>query len=219
MNGEEVTELVIPTYITEIKDRTFSGCTSITSVTLHDGITSIGDGAFYQCTALANVTFDNCVTSIKSAAFKGCTSLKRVDITNLSAWCKMVIHTTGAPPCRNGAQLYLNGEEVTELTIPADITSLAFCSFYGCYSLTDVTIHEGVSKVIAYAFYACRNLKNVYCKATTPPAINRSNGGVWAAFNNNASGRKIYVPTESVDAYKAADGWSDYADSIVGYDF
>ena len=38
-------------------------------------------------------------------------------------------------------------------------------------------------------------------------------------FSNNASGRKIYVPTESVEAYKSADGWSKYADDIVGYDF
>lgn len=36
-------------------------------------------------------------------------------------------------------------------------------------------------------------------------------------FYNNASGRKIYVPTESVEAYKA--GWSDYASYIEGYDF
>ena len=30
---------------------------------------------------------------------------------------------------------------------------------------------------------------------------------------------KIYVPMESVDEYKAADGWKDYAYKIVGYDF
>ena len=38
-------------------------------------------------------------------------------------------------------------------------------------------------------------------------------------FSDNASGRKIYVPNESVEAYKAAYGWRDYADDIVGYDF
>ena len=38
-------------------------------------------------------------------------------------------------------------------------------------------------------------------------------------FKNNASGRKIYVPAESVDAYKTASGWSNYASAIVGYDF
>ena len=38
-------------------------------------------------------------------------------------------------------------------------------------------------------------------------------------FEENASGRKIYVPTDSVEAYKTAEGWSDYADAISPYDF
>ena len=38
-------------------------------------------------------------------------------------------------------------------------------------------------------------------------------------FYDNASGRKIYVPTESVEAYKSAYYWRDYADDIVGYNF
>ena len=38
-------------------------------------------------------------------------------------------------------------------------------------------------------------------------------------FDGNASGRKIYVPTESVEAYKEAEYWSEYAVSIEGYDF
>jgi hypothetical protein len=43
--------------------------------------------------------------------------------------------------------------------------------------------------------------------------------GDYNMFDNNASGRKIYVPRASVNAYKLADGWSNYADSIVGYYF
>lgn len=38
-------------------------------------------------------------------------------------------------------------------------------------------------------------------------------------FSRNAEGRKIYVPNESVDAYKSARGWSLYADDIIGYNF
>ena len=38
-------------------------------------------------------------------------------------------------------------------------------------------------------------------------------------FDINASGRKIYVPMESVEAYKSASGWSSYKSYIVGYDF
>jgi hypothetical protein len=53
----------------------------------------------------------------------------------------------------------------------------------------------------------------VYCKATTPPV------GGDSMFKDNASDRKIYVPSASVDAYKAASVWSTYAADIVGYDF
>ena len=66
------------------------------------------------------------------------------------------------------------------------------------------------------AFYGCTSLTSVYCKAATPPDLD------WwevTAFVNNASGRKIYVPRASVNAYKNDEDWSQYADAIVGYDF
>ena len=70
-----------------------------------------------------------------------------------------------------------------------------------------------ITKIGESAFERCSSLISVYCKAVTPPA------GDFCMFNSNASGRKIYVPTESVEAYKSASYWSDYADAIVGYDF
>jgi hypothetical protein len=56
-------------------------------------------------------------------------------------------------------------------------------------------------------------MTSVYCKSTTPPT------GGNGMFGGNAANRKIYVPTASVNAYKSATYWSDYADYIVGYDF
>lgn len=64
------------------------------------------------------------------------------------------------------------------------------------------------------AFCDCSSLKSVYCTATTPPALNGN-----YVFDNNGSGRKIYVPAESVDAYKSAKLWSEYASAIEGYNF
>lgn len=43
--------------------------------------------------------------------------------------------------------------------------------------------------------------------------------GIWMAFDHDVLDPKIYVPTESVDSYKTAEGWSEYADRIAGYDF
>ena len=70
------------------------------------------------------------------------------------------------------------------------------------------------SKIGNYIFADCETLTSLYCKAITPPAL----GGSWVR-GYNASDRKIYVPAESVEAYKTADGWSEYAADIVGYDF
>lgn len=60
----------------------------------------------------------------------------------------------------------------------------------------------------------CSIIKDIYCKAITPLSL----GGNYV-FDGNASDRKIYVPMESVDAYKTAKYWSEYADAIVGYNF
>ncbi len=81
----------------------------------------------------------------------------------------------------------------------------------GC-NVTSLVFGDSVTSIGYCAFYYCSSLTSVYCKPTTPPS------GASRMFYNNASGRKIYVPTESVEAYKAAYGWSEYAADIVGYD-
>ena len=85
----------------------------------------------------------------------------------------------------------------------------------GRSSLTSVTIGDSVTTIGYSAFYKCWSLTSVYCKAVTPPALSGSN----VFYNNASSGRAIYVPMESVEAYKSASGWSNYASFIVGYEF
>ena len=101
---------------------------------------------------------------------------------------------------------------LTSVTIPDSITTIGAEAFQYC-SLTSVTIPDSITTIGDVAFYDCSSLTSVYCKATTPPA------GGSSMFSFNASGRKIYVPMESVEAYKSAQGWNEYADAIVGYNF
>lgn len=100
------------------------------------------------------------------------------------------------------------------ITFDGDITTIGWRAFCSCDSLTSVTIPDSVTTIGKYAFYDCYSLTSVYCKAVIPPAL----GGT-SVFDSNGSGRKIYVPTESVDVYKSAEYWSEYASAIVGYDF
>ena len=73
---------VIPTdgSVTRIGDSAFSGCTSLTGITIPDSVTSIGDYAFDGCTSLTSVTIPDSVTSIGNYAFYGCSSLTSVTI-------------------------------------------------------------------------------------------------------------------------------------------
>lgn len=103
---------------------------------------------------------------------------------------------------------------LTSITIPDSVTTIEYEVFIGCDNLTSVTIGDSVMSIGSETFHGCTSLTSVYCKATTPPALD----GV-AVFDYNGSGRKIYVPAGSVDAYKTAEYWNEYADAIVGYDF
>ena len=113
-----------------------------------------------------------------------------------------------------GDDAFYNCDKLTSITLPESVTSIGKNAFYDCDGLTEFTIPDSVTKIGVYAFYNCSSLTSVYCKAVIPPAL----GGT-SVFDSNGSGRKIYVPTESVDAYMSATNWSGYAENIVGYDF
>lgn len=57
--------------------------------------------------------------------------------------------------------------------------------------------------------FSYAGITTVICKPTTPPALGSG------AFSSDISGFTIKVPAASVAAYKAADGWKDYANYIV----
>ena len=78
LNGELVTNLIIPDSVTSICEGAFYGYSSLTSIVIPDSVESIGSYAFRGCTNLTSVTIGNSVTSIGSYAFNGCSSLTSV---------------------------------------------------------------------------------------------------------------------------------------------
>lgn len=95
---------------------------------------------------------------------------------------------------------------VTSATIPNCITSIGTLTFSVCEQLSSVVIPDSVTYMgDDMVFMTCPNLTSVTIFATIPPENN-------GPFDNIIP--NIYVPAESVDAYKAAEGWSYYASKI-----
>lgn len=112
----------------------------------------------------------------------------------------------------NGKLMIVALADLTEYTIPNNVTSIygGVCHSSFASTLTSITIPNNVTSIGSSAF-SISELKEIYCKPSTPPSL--------GDYNEFSSSAKIYVPTKSVNAYKTAEDWEEYADQIFGYDF
>ncbi|MBR2880552.1 MAG: leucine-rich repeat protein, partial [Oscillospiraceae bacterium] len=81
VNGEHITELVIPEGVTSIGDYAFCYFRDLTSVVIPNTVTSIGKNAFYECKNISNtIVIPESVTSIGASAFGACRNITDVVI-------------------------------------------------------------------------------------------------------------------------------------------
>ena len=156
--------------------------------------TSITNNSFFGWDYLTSVEIGDNITSIGELNFNHCGRLASIKI--------------GKGLISLGRAVFANCTALESITIPDNVTSIGVEVFNGCSNLSSVTIGNGITSIGRQAFYTCLKLTSVTIKAIVPPTLDMF------AFENNASGRKIYVPSESVDAYKAASRWSNYASDI-----
>ena len=75
LNGELVTDLVIPEGVTKIEDHAFAWCKDLHSVTIPSSVTGIGKGAFKFCQNLTSVVIPQSVSDIGYSVFYRCNNL------------------------------------------------------------------------------------------------------------------------------------------------
>ena len=124
--------------VTSIGDSAFSGCTSLTNITIPDGVTSIGEWAFSGCTNITTATMP-------------AIAIDYIPQDNLQT----VVITSGDSI---GDYAFYNCSSLTSITIGDSVTSIGDYAFYGCDTLTSITIPDGVTSIGEDAFEGCTNL-------------------------------------------------------------
>lgn len=138
LNDELVTDVDVPSSITEIKKFAFSGCRSLKHITLPNTITSIGLEAFAYCDSLMGIDIPNSVDTIASFAFMLCKSLKHLTLPD-------GITTIGQ--CT-----FDNCWALESLVIPESVTVIGDWAFRQCYDMASLTLPEGLVSIGEQAF-------------------------------------------------------------------
>jgi hypothetical protein len=141
--------------------------------------------------------------SVGNNAFKGCTALKSVKFND--GGYQITIKDSAFEGCHN----------LSTLTIPSTISRGLFINsraFYGCVALAEVDLGYSIQSIGENAFYRIAGALTIICQASTLPK------GATQMFPTSPTvDLTIKVPSKYVDAYKAAQYWSDYKDYIVAY--
>lgn len=217
-------------------NRAFSGCTSLSEVILSEGLTTLGDYTFEDCVSLTNITIPSSMTNVGFRAFSGCNSLTTINVEEgnskyysenncvIESSTKKLVLGCGTSTIPSNIEIIgsfafdsydsLKGD----LVVPEGVVEIQNSAFVNCSGITNIILPTTLTSIYANlnsfrnmypSFYGCSALESITIQANTPPTLNGS-----SAFSDLDNLSNIYVPAEAVDAYKAASGWSDYADLI-----
>lgn len=156
--GNQVTNYTFGAIVYSIGKYACYGCTGLTSLTFPNTLQTIGLHTFNGCTSLTSVTLPSSVYFIDQSAFQGCSGLNGVVISNLAAWCAIDFGNAYANPLSYAKHLYLNNNEVINLTIPSSVSEIKDFAFTGSTGLRSVTFHSDVTSIGSQAFKNCTHL-------------------------------------------------------------
>lgn len=162
---------VIGNDVKNVGSYAFSGCTGLTNVTIGNSVTGIGSYAFNNCSNLTDLTVGEAVNSVDRYTFYSCNSLETVNWNAKN--CKDL--PSAFFPNSSGITTFNFGDQVlripgylcyglgnlTDVEIPATVTTIGDNAFRNCTSLESLTLPDAVTSVNKEAFRGCSGLKNL----------------------------------------------------------
>lgn len=221
--------LTLPASLETIGVSAFWGC-NIEELTIPKTVTSIGDNAFSN-NKFKSLYIPKSVTNIGTSLIYG-NYVETIEVeqgnTTYQSYGNAIIETAtntlicgcgGTDMQGSGVTAIADGafggcESITDIVIPETVKTIGRSSFYHCDNLKSVTIRGNLESIGDYAFRICTTLTAISLPDnTTVPSCGYD---VFGYIPDNCT---LYVPKTLISDYKAADGWSRFADNIkrLGY--
>ena len=224
--------LVIPAEVTlqgktykvvSIDQWAFYACTMLKSVIIPHTVTFIGMSAFHYCENLVEVYIPSSVKVVEGSAFAYTKWFDNLPDGDIYINNTLYRYKGTAPEntkivvkdgtTRIAGLTFWNQSNIVSIELPQSLTVIEQCAFEGCTQLSSILIPKNVIFIGANAFADCTGLSTMTCIAPTPPTMGQfanpsANSEIFARVD--VSNATLYVPAESVDAYKNADQWKDF---------
>lgn len=204
----------IPSNVKEIGDYTFHNCKNMNNggtIEIPEGVQRIGKQAFYNVfTKSKNLKIPSTLNYVGSSAFMYKNYLSDLYINDLSSFCKIEFNSSDSAVFNgNRTKFYVNNTQVTDLTIPSNITRLKSYTFYKAVTITSVTIPSTVTSIHGSSTFQNSGLRNV----TVPSSVESWNGN--STFENCTSLTKATLNNSgNIGSYAFS-----YCSSLTGVTF
>lgn len=206
-----------------ILEEKISSLPSVKNIIIQEGIKNIGYAAFAGWLKIEQLVLPDSLQNISSCAFAFCGRLKTgstlsVKIPDSITEIKLcAFGYTGITNLELSSNLKTIGEEgfygayISSLTLPDTLESIGKDAFNTCENLTELTIPKNIKSLGDTSFANCTALITVTFESITPPEYMNGN----APFHQCSKIADIFVPAESVEAYKAKFGESNLLTPLV----
>lgn len=208
-------EASLPEGTTMIPGQTFDFCTSLASAGIPSTVTEIGDAAFYE-TAITEVTFPEELTKIGQMAFYK-SKIKKAEIpdavTSIGAtafaWCpELETVSVGKGVKTIEEATFHNLPSLKSITLSEGLESIGTLAISHAPQLSEISLPSTVSTIESKAFYAVPFTK-IVANMTVPPELTEL---TFSGANDNPiyNTCTLFVPSESLNAYKDASVWKNF---------
>ena len=209
-SGEVALDTLIPTHTYSDTGKYIIKLKGVTGI---GQLSSIAGGIFTD--VFEYIELNNEVITVVSYAFRYVVSLKDISCrtslifgTGTFQYCGL-LSTFTVNYASIAANQFNQCFSLRHITLSRNVTSIGVTAFGLCTSLATISIPDTVTTIDNYAFRYCTSLSEIHIAATVPPTLGTD------VFSGIASTYTIYVPAGYGETYKAAAGWSTYADHIV----